>query len=296
MAAGIEGSIEMFNLLVKSSPWAASRDMFWQSRVFEYTEPSIAASFQVNGVPDYQELKKLPALFVEETSRSNAQWAHVGRIVDVRRHGTDDIAVEYFFDPAIPPISQAEMVRLAPMLGVPANRYGPASFSRTHWAVKDVDLYHLLFTQFREEQRRPQVFSIPYPRVLERDLLSAMMPFAGFGATWEAIQRAATLNGMRSARADNIWEHHEIIQDIVSLIDKCAIVVCDCTSRNANVFYEIGIAHSLGKEVILITQSAQDIPFDLAHLRNIRYLNNGEGIAELERELSARIATLQARH
>ena len=68
-----------------------------------------------------------------------------------------------------------------------------------------------------------------------------------------------------------------IIQDVVSLIDKSRVVICDCTGRNANVFYEIGIAHTLGREVILITQNEADIPFDLRHLRYVKYLNNAEG-------------------
>jgi hypothetical protein len=46
------------------------------------------------------------------------------------------------------------------------------------------------------------------------------------------------------------------------------VVICDCTGRNPNVFYEIGIAHTLGREVILITQNPEDIPFDLRHLRS----------------------------
>ncbi|MNP76864.1 hypothetical protein D3C76_1741880 [compost metagenome] len=56
----------------------------------------------------------------------------------------------------------------------------------------------------------------------------------------------------------------------------------------------MGIAHCLGKEVILITQNPADVPFDIAHHRYIRYLNNGEGFQQLERELSARVATLKA--
>lgn len=56
----------------------------------------------------------------------------------------------------------------------------------------------------------------------------------------------------------------------------------------------MGIAHSFGKEVILITQNPADIPFDIAHHRYIRYLNNGEGHLQLERELTARVATLKA--
>jgi hypothetical protein len=55
------------------------------------------------------------------------------------------------------------------------------------------------------------------------------------------------------------------------------------------VFYEAGIAHTLGREVILITQSEHDIRFDLRHLRYIRYLNNAEGRAALTASLQARM-------
>ncbi len=72
-------------------------------------------------------------------------------------------------------------------------------------------------------------------------------------------------------------------------------MICDCTGKNPNVFYEAGIAHTLGKEVILITQSASDVPFDLRHLRYVSYLNNREGRKELAVQVQARLTTLLAR-
>lgn len=125
----------MFNLLVKSSPWDAGRDTFWVSRVFEYTQPETAALFTNDGQADFEKLIRLPVIFVEETEQGKPQFAKVGRIVGVRRIGGDEISLEYFFDAAIPPIPQTELIRLAPSLGVQPTRYGPASFSRTHWAV-----------------------------------------------------------------------------------------------------------------------------------------------------------------
>ena len=43
------------------------------------------------------------------------------------------------------------------------------------------------------------------------------------------------------------------------------------TGRNANVFYEVGYSHALGKTTILLTQNADDIPFDLKHFPHIVY-------------------------
>jgi len=86
-----------------------------------------------------------------------------------------------------------------------------------------------------------------------------------------------------------------VIQDVVSLLCKASLVICDLTSRNANVFYEMGIAHVLAREVIMITQNAQDVPFDVAHIRHVRYLRNNEGLQQLASDVQRRLETLRAR-
>lgn len=138
----------------------------------------------------------------------------------------------------------------------------------------------------------PGIFELPEDGI-QSNLVSVMMPFnPSLNGVYSAIQNAASQQRLVCSRADNIWEHSTIIQDIFSLIFKSFIVVCDFTGKNPNVFYEAGIAHTLGKHVIPITQSEQDIPFDLKHHRYIKYLNNSEGLAELESALKDRIGTL----
>lgn len=141
----------------------------------------------------------------------------------------------------------------------------------------------------------PDVFKVPAEGV-DENLVSIMMPFKPeFDGVHTAIKGAVAHAGMTCKRADDIWEHSTVIQDIFSLIFQSYIVVCDFTDRNANVFYEAGIAHTLGKHVIPITQSKADIPFDLQHHRHIIYLNNGEGCLKLREDLAKRLSTLAAK-
>jgi len=56
--------------------------------------------------------------------------------------------------------------------------------------------------------------------------------------------------------------------------------------KNPNVFYEIGIAHTLGKQTVLITQRLADIPFDLRHLRVIPYEYTPKGMQKFETSLT----------
>lgn len=138
----------------------------------------------------------------------------------------------------------------------------------------------------------PTVFRIPDNGV-DYSLASSMMPFSDeFTSVYDTIKAASAAAGFTCKRADDIWDDSTIIQDVFSLIFQSFVVVCDFTGKNPNVFYEAGIAHVLGKYVVPITQSADDIPFDLQHHRFIPYLNNSEGRAELESKLAVRFRTL----
>lgn len=138
----------------------------------------------------------------------------------------------------------------------------------------------------------PSVFKIP-KKPTNSKLISVMMPFSpAYRGTYEAIKRVADHMELECLRADDIWENSTFIQDIFDLIFCSRIVVVDFSERNPNVMYETGIAHTLGKIVIPITQSTNDIPSDLGHHRALKYLPNDEGYRNLSNELYKRIKTI----
>lgn len=276
----------MFNLIMRSVDWDTGRETMPVGRVFEYTDDHVADQFRQNGNLLLDRATRLPCLFMQEGTGD--EIAYVGQINRARIVG-DEVAFEYTLDADVPPLQNSVIYANRMSLDMPYD----FEFSRNHWAVKDVDLYRFLLRNVRPRRQRPTVFQIAEHENIEPTLASAMMPFdAGFNQVYESIQLAAQNAGVRCRRADDIWENPAIIQDVVSLIDRSRVVVCDCTGRNPNVFYEAGIAHTLGREVILITQSEHDIPFDLRHLRYIRYLNNAEGRAALTEALQARMQTI----
>ena len=276
----------MFNLLMFNDDWLSGRITVPIGRIFEFTDDHIADHFRHEGNPVLDRLKALPCLFCEEGTSD--QVAYVGQINRARITGRD-VALEINFDPDVPPLRNSIVKANQIELDMPND----FEFSRNHWAVKDVDLYRFLNRNIRPRRQRPSVFSITDHESIEPTLASAMMPFeAEFSDVYCSIQQAAAGACLRCCRADDIWESPAIIQDVVELIDRSRIVICDCTGRNPNVFYEAGIAHTLGREVILITQSDHDIPFDLQHLRYVKYLNNAEGRGTLTEALQARMQTI----
>jgi len=136
----------------------------------------------------------------------------------------------------------------------------------------------------------PDVFQIP-DKAVETNVLSVMMPFESrFNGTYTAIRNVCNRLGIDCRRADDIWDNSILIQDVFDLIFTARAVLTDFTDRNPNVFYETGVAHTLGKLVIPITQSVTDIPFDLRHHRALTYLPNSEGLLKLEADLEKKLA------
>jgi len=138
----------------------------------------------------------------------------------------------------------------------------------------------------------PQVFTIP-DKPVNKKLVAVMLPFSKeFDGTFETIKKSCSEVGLECLKANDIWENSTFIQDIFELIFVSKIVIGDFTGKNPNVFYEIGIAHTLGKTVIPITQTIGDVPADLGHHRALKYLPNSQGYIELQNELTKRLRTL----
>lgn len=98
--------------------------------------------------------------------------------------------------------------------------------------------------------------------------------------------------GLRCERADDIYGISGVMQSVWEGINRARVIVADLTGRNPNVFYELGIAHTLGKPVIMLTQSMDFVPFDLRHLRCIVYEYKPKEIERLEKTLEKTVRTV----
>jgi hypothetical protein len=134
------------------------------------------------------------------------------------------------------------------------------------------------------------VFGPPAAPVLKADVF-VLMPFVDeLRALYDGhIKPLAHTLGITVARADDFFTPSSVVSDVWNSIYAARVVIGDCTGRNANVFYEIGIAHTLGKPVILLAQDGADVPFDIRHIRVLIYAPSAQGMADLEARLLAAI-------
>ena len=112
----------------------------------------------------------------------------------------------------------------------------------------------------------------------DKDICFIIMPYGDwFDHYYKQIYKKAILDaGLKPIRADELFTASAVIDDIWHLTKKSKIVLADLTGKNPNVFYELGLAHALAKPALLITESMDDVPFDLRHLRVITYDKNNE--------------------
>ena len=82
------------------------------------------------------------------------------------------------------------------------------------------------------------------------------------------------------------------MEDVWTHILNARLVIADVTGRNPNVFYELGIAHTIGRAAIVITQRDEDVPFDIRSMRYIKYDINPLHLKEFEDQLMRTISFL----
>lgn len=131
---------------------------------------------------------------------------------------------------------------------------------------------------------------------IETDLCFLLMPFRETWSddVWKLIDGIVSQCGLRCKRADE-QDGRVIMDDIWEGISKAAVVIADLSAKNPNVTYEVGLADVLGKQVILLSQTPDDVPFDFLGLRLIVYENSIGEVRQLSDELQKRLEHVNAK-
>jgi hypothetical protein len=113
------------------------------------------------------------------------------------------------------------------------------------------------------------------------------MPFASkFNPVYGAVSRAVTDAELTPLRADDEFITRASMEKILRGIAESEAIVVDTTGRNPNVYYELGIAHVVKANVVLISQDTSSLPFDTAFIDHLPYTPDRDGLATLQEELS----------
>lgn len=149
-------------------------------------------------------------------------------------------------------------------------------------------LKNIIFNVYSKEERF-MVINPEYFRnsefTVEKKLVTVIMPFSTewsdkvYQTFCDALPEYQVWRSKEELKSDaimqSVWEH----------INCAELIIADCTGKNANVFYELGIAHTLGKKVFMCAQNREDFPFDINYLRSFLYTKTDEGLKYLSKDL-----------
>jgi hypothetical protein len=109
---------------------------------------------------------------------------------------------------------------------------------------------------------------------VDDDLVFVLTPFdRDFEEDFDAVKRTCDSVGLKCIRGDETHARGDILVHVLTMMIRARFVIANITSRNANVYYELGIAQALGKSAILISRDLKKLPFDLQSQRVLLYQN-----------------------
>ena len=120
-----------------------------------------------------------------------------------------------------------------------------------------------------------------------------IMPFATeLDFVHRVIADVVSSFGIHCIRADEVYLSRPVMEDVKQMIAGADLVICDFTGRNPNVYYEAGLADAWRKDWIVLSQTSEDMTFDVRHIRSIRYSNTMGADIRLREELAQALRAL----
>lgn len=130
----------------------------------------------------------------------------------------------------------------------------------------------------------------------EDNLCFVLMPFeAPYTEIYEKlIKPTVEKEGFECKKSDDIFSTQSVIEDIWEKINKASLIIAEISDNNPNVMYELGICHTIGKDVMMITQHPENIPFNFRHLRTYPYQNDISKADEMKANISSMIQYIKS--
>ena len=85
------------------------------------------------------------------------------------------------------------------------------------------------------------------------------------------ISPSCEMAGYQAKRGDDVKATNLIHLDILKSLIDAPIAICDLSSRNPNVLFELGIRQAFDRPVVLIQEAGTPKIFDIAPLRYLEY-------------------------
>ncbi|MHB8118286.1 MAG: hypothetical protein ACYDHX_06130 [Methanothrix sp.] len=142
--------------------------------------------------------------------------------------------------------------------------------------------------------RARPIFGQAVSPVGARTLLLLLPEEANLRRNENAIINASRANNLPIVEAEDIKSGRSAVREMWDSLNHAAVIIADLTGADGGVMYGLGIAHTLGKETILIHPQGSKYLTDIPRTYRIEYEDSDAGRAKLEKQLSLMLGTMLA--
>ncbi len=184
------------------------------------------------------------------------------------------------------------------LIQFPANLIEMSSRDR-YSALQEISSQHidsefLRLTQLLSFMRARPIFGQIAQPVGPRNLLLLLPQDEEMRRNSEAILKAVKANNLAGNEAEDIRNGRSAVREMWYSLNHAAVIIADLTGTDAGVMYGLGIAHTLGKETILIHPQGSKYLTDIPRTYRIEYEDSTQGRARLEEQLSEMLRSMLA--
>ncbi|MCX6672221.1 MAG: hypothetical protein NTY37_00365 [Methanothrix sp.] len=159
-------------------------------------------------------------------------------------------------------------------------------------AIEHIDSEFLRLENMLSLMRTRPIFGRAAQSVGARTLFLLLPQGANLRGNELAILNASRANNLATVEAEDIRCGRSAVREMWHSLNHAAVIIADLTGTDGGVMYGLGIAHTLGKETILIHPQGSKYLTDIPRTYGIEYEDSDAGRAKLEEQLSLLLCTM----
>ena len=159
-------------------------------------------------------------------------------------------------------------------------------------ASEHIDSEFLRLEKMLSLMRTRPIFGQAAQSVGARTLFLLLPQGANLRGNKEIILNASRANNLAIAEAEDIRIGRSAVREMWHSLNHAAVIIANLTGTDGGVMYGLGIAHTLGKETILIHPQGSKYLTDIPRTYGIEYEDSEDGRAKLEEQLSRLLCTM----
>ncbi len=141
--------------------------------------------------------------------------------------------------------------------------------------------------------RTRPIFGPTPPAMDGRSVLLLLPRQEGQKKSTEAIMNAVKANGLVAIEAEDIRKGKSAVREMWESLNRSGLVIADLAGPDAEVMYGLGIAHTVGKETILLLPQGSRYLTDIPKTHRVEYEDSDAGRARLTEQLTELLGSLR---